>query len=319
MKRFTLTAAATLMTTSALADIETRTFTFENEGAVLSGTLYLPENHDGSALPTVLVTGSWTSVEEQMPALYAAEMVERGFAAVTFDFRGWGKSGNLPASTPGGMRFIENPTAKISDINAAAQFIGTFPEVDAAQINGMGICASAGYMADAAVGNPLIQSVGLVAPWLQDRAIVETVYGGADGIDGLMQVAAEAEAQGGHVIHAAYAEGSLMQASDYYSSFDRGLIAAYDNKWNHAGWDDWLTYLPVDTASFLDQPLAIVHSRAAAIPQGVDAYLAGYTGEATVTWLENVTQSDFYDNPEDVDRAADAMARHFAAQPDRDS
>ncbi len=70
MKTLILSTAATLLVTSALADVETRHFTFENNGAVLSGTLYLPEGHDGSALPAVLVTGSWTSVEEQMPALY---------------------------------------------------------------------------------------------------------------------------------------------------------------------------------------------------------------------------------------------------------
>ena len=28
-------------------------------------------------------------------------------------------------------------------------------------------------------------------------------------------------------------------------------------------------------------------------------------------WLEDVTQFDFYDNPEDVRRAADVVARHF--------
>ena len=137
----TLSAAAlmtALMSSTALAsEIETRTFTFQNEGATLSGTLYLPSDHDGSALPTVVVTGSWTSVEEQMPALYAAEMVERGYAAVTFDFRGWGKSGNLPASTPGGMRFIEDPSAKISDIVAAVNHIADFAEVDAVFIAGL--------------------------------------------------------------------------------------------------------------------------------------------------------------------------------------
>ena len=314
MKTLILSTAATLLVTSAMAEVETRHFTFENNGAVLSGTLYLPEGHDGSALPAVLVTGSWTSVEEQMPALYAQEMVERGFAAVTFDFRGWGKSGNLPAETPGGMRFIESPAAKVSDIEAAIAAMETLPEIDAARINGLGICASAGYMADAAAGNPGISRVGFVAPWLQDRNILEAVYGGTDGINGLMQVAADAEDAGGQVIHAAYAEGALMEGVDYYSNFARGLIAAYDNKWNNAGWNDWLTYTPVDRAADLDKPLAIVHSEAAAIPQGVNAYLSGYNGEASVTWIEDTTQFDFYDQTDAVERAADEMALHFASQ-----
>ncbi|MFQ6553061.1 alpha/beta hydrolase [Aestuariibius insulae] len=305
------TAASLLMGNTAMAELTTQTFTFENAGATLSGTLYLPEDHDGSALPTVVVTGSWTSVEEQMPALYAAEMVERGFAAVTFDFRGWGKSGNLPAATPGGMRFIEDPVAKISDIDAAVTHIASFAEVDAEMITGLGICASAGYMVDAATHNDMIRSVGLVAPWLQDRAIIETVYGGPEGIAGLVSVAEAAEAQGGEVIHAAYTEDSLMADFDYYGNFKRGLIAAYDNKWNNAGWNDWLSYQPVDSAPDLTQPLAIVHSRAAAIPQGVDAFLDGYDGEATVEWFDDVAQDGFYDGQANIEAAADIVANHF--------
>jgi hypothetical protein len=261
----------------------------------------------------VVVTGSWTSVEEQMPSLYAAEMVERGFAAVTFDFRGWGKSGNLPAATPGGMRFIEDPEAKISDIRAAVAHAATLAEVDGDLIAGLGICASAGYMVDAAVEDGALRAVGLVAPWLQDRAILEEVYGGPEGIAGLVAMAEAAEAQGGQVIHAAYAEGSLMEASDYYSNFARGQIAAYDNKWNHAGWNDWLGYTPVDRAVELTQPLAIVHSRDAAIPQGVDAFLAGYEGEATVEWFDGVIQDGFYDGTENIDAASDIVAEHFRA------
>jgi hypothetical protein len=42
MKLPTLATAATLMATTALADIETRIVSFENEGVSLSGTLYLP-------------------------------------------------------------------------------------------------------------------------------------------------------------------------------------------------------------------------------------------------------------------------------------
>ncbi len=318
MKTIALSTAAFLMaSTSAIAQVETRIVTFENEGATLSGTLYLPEGHDGTALPTVVVTGAWTSVEEQMPRVYAEQMVERGFAAFTFDFRGWGKSGDLPDN----VRFVESPEAKTSDIRAAFDFVATLPEVDATRINGLGICASAGYMVDAAAGNDLVQRVGLVAPWLQNAEIVEAVYGGADGVQGLIEMSRAAEATGGQIIPAAGpegAEGVLMPIGGYYYEADRGAIPQYDNQWNNAGWEGWLTYYPADNGSRLTQPLAIVHSEAAAIPQGVRAFLEGFAGDATLQMLEDVTQFDFYDNPEDVTRAADTMAQHFAAPSDLD-
>lgn len=310
MKLAALTATAALMATTALAEIETRAVTFENDGTTLSGTLYLPDSHDGAPLPAVVVTGAWTSVQEQMPANYARQMAERGFAAFTFDFRGWGKSGDLPQS----VRFVESPEAKTSDIKRAFEYVATLPEVDASRINGLGICASAGYMVDAVAGNNIVNRIGLVAPWLQNAEIVETVYGGTEGVAGLIEVSKAADAAGGQIIPAAGpegAEGVLMPIGGYYYEPDRGAIPEYDNQWNNAGWEGWLTYHPADNAQRLDKPLAIVHSESAAIPQGVKTFLNGFTGKATMQWLEDVTQFDFYDNPEDVTRAADIMADHF--------
>lgn len=319
MKMLASTTASLLMaSTAAIAQVETRSVTFDNAGATLAGTLYLPEGHDGSALPMVVVTGAWTSVEEQMPSVYANEMAERGFAAFTFDFRGWGKSGDLPQN----VRFVESPSAKASDIRAAFAYVATLPEVDPTRINGLGICASAGYMVDAVSGNDLVQSVGLVAPWLQNADIVEAVYGGTDGVAGLIEMGRTAKAAGGQIIPAAGpegAEGVLMPIGGYYYEEERGAIPAYDNKWNNAGWEGWLTYYPADHADRLTQPLAIVHSDAAAIPQGVRAFLNDYASEATLQMLEDVTQFDFYDNPEDVTRASDTMAKHFTAVGDADS
>ncbi|EAQ45233.1 hypothetical protein MED193_05366 [Roseobacter sp. MED193] len=311
MKSLALTTAAALMaSTAVIAQVETRTVTFENEGAVLSGTLYLPEDRGEGPLPTVVVTGAWTSVQEQMPANYAREMAERGFAALTFDFRGWGKSGDLPNN----VRFVESPEAKTSDIKAAFEFVATLSEVDADHINGLGICASAGYMVDAVADNPLVDRLGLVAPWLHNKEIAESVYGGKEGVAGLIEISHAAQAKGGELIPAAGpegAEGVLMPIGGYYFEVDRGAIPEYDNKWNNAGWEGWLTYHPADNAQRLDKPLAIVHSESAAIPQGVQTFLAGLAGEATAQWLEGVTQFDFYDNPEDVARAADTVANHF--------
>lgn len=313
MNTLTLTTAAAMMaSTAAVSQVETRKVSFENEGATLSGTLYLPEERGEAPLPVVVVTGAWTSVQEQMPANYAREMAERGFAAFTFDFRGWGKSGDLPNH----VRFVESPAAKTSDIKAAFEFVATLPEVNASQINGLGICASAGYMVDAVSGNPLVQRVGLVAPWLQNAEIVDAVYGGEEGVAGLIEVSHAAEAAGGQIIPAAGpegAEGVLMPIGGYYYEADRGAIPEYDDKWNNADWEGWLTYHPADNPQRLDKPLAIVHSETAAIPQGVQTFLAGFAGEATAQWLEDVTQFDFYDNPEEFTRAADTVADHFRA------
>jgi hypothetical protein len=307
-------ALAALMSTTALAgEITTRDFTVTSGGATLAATLHLPAGHQpGAKLPTVVVTGSWTSVKEQMPTTYAKALAARGIAAVTFDFRGWGEAGDLP----NGQRFIESPTAKIEDIRATVAALSGLPEVDAAAIHGLGICASAGYMVDAAIGNGALRTVSLVAPWLQNQAIVNEVYGGEAGVAGLIAMSRKAEAAGGEIIKAAGPEGAtdaLMPIGGYYYEPTRGAIPAYDNKWNQAGWEGWLTYHPANSAPKLTQPLTIVHSDAAAIPHGTRAFLAGYGGTASVTWLNNIDQFSFYDRVDAVEAAVSQVAKQVRA------
>ena len=292
-------------------EIQTRTVSFNNEGSQLSGTLYLPATHQiGEKLPVIIVTGAWTSVQQQMPLEYAKQMVRQGFAAFTFDFRGWGQSGDLPENT----RYKESPTAKVSDIKAAINYVATQPEVDASNVHGLGICASSGYMVDAAAGNANVKSIALVAPWLQNKEIVNAVYGGEKGVAGLIGVSRQASASGGEIIPAAGpvgAEGVLMPIGGYYYEASRGAIPEYDNKWNQASWEGWLTYYPADNPQRLDKPLAVVHSEAAAIPQGLKIFLSGYEGEVRLEMLDNVSQFDFYDNSADVVRATEFVTDHF--------
>jgi uncharacterized protein len=105
----------------------------------------------------------------------------------------------------------------------------------------------------------------------------------------------------------------LMPIGGYYYEPTRGAIPDYDNKWNQMSWEGWLTYYPADNPQRLNKPLAIVHSEAAAIPQGVRAFLSGYRGQATVQWLPDVDQFSFYDRPDAVEAASETVARHFRA------
>lgn len=301
-----------IMSSAAIAeDIQARRVSFENRGATLAGTFYLPPDYrHGERRPGVIVSGAWTSIKEQMSGRYAREMAERGFAALAFDHRGWGQSG-------GEIRFKEDPAEKTSDISAAAAFMATLPEVDVTDINGLGICASAGYMAAAATGNANFAAVALVAPWLHNRQMVEQVYGGQEGVSRLIATSREAEAserrgQPRTITAASMTDqASLMYRIPYYTETDRGLIPQYDNRFNLASWEPWLTYDSVSLGAKLDKPTLIVHSEAAAVPQGAHAFYALLPGKKSELWLDDVSQFDFYDRSEPVTIAADAAAAHF--------
>lgn len=286
--------------------------TFSSQGETLVGTLFLPASQPGQApLPAAVVTGAWMTVKEQMPQRYAFELSQRGVAALAFDFRGWGESA-------GSRRQLENPENKIADILAAFRCLASRPDLDAARLGGLGLCASAGYMAAAAVANSGMRSLALVAPWLQDAAIVEEVYGGKEGVAALLEVGRAAEAEflrtgRQQFIPAASTtdRSALMFGAPYYTEAGRGLIPEWRNEVDPAFWGLWLGFDGLRYAPGLQVPLQVVHSNAAAIPQGARRFLETVHSPKNELWLEGVSQFDFYDAPAAVAAASDAVAQHF--------
>lgn len=144
---------------------------FKSQGLVLVGSLHLPAGFSESKkYKAVVVTGSWTTVKEQMADLYAAKLAKEGLVALSFDFRNYGMSEGQP-------RNYENPELKAQDIKNAVEFLKTLNFVDAKNIGGFAVCASAGYMSVAIANGADLKAVSLVAPWLHNAEIARGVYG----------------------------------------------------------------------------------------------------------------------------------------------
>ena len=291
---------------------ETKKVHFTSNGEMIVGTLYLPAaTKEKAKHPGVVITGAWTTVKEQMPKTYAITLAQRGYSALTFDFRGWGESG-------GKNRFLEDPSRKTADIIAAVQFLATRPEVDATQIVGLGICASSGYMAAAYTQTPYLKSVALVAPWLHNTAIVNTVYGGPESVAKLLSAAEQAANEfqkSGKLTTAPAASttdaNAIMFQAPYYTEKDRGLIKEYDNQFNIASWKGWLTYNAMESAPKLPGKILLVGSDEMALPQGAKEYTKLAGDKVEQVWLPGFTQFDFYDQKNAVTAAADSVAQYF--------
>ncbi|MEV7797161.1 alpha/beta hydrolase [Streptomyces sp. NPDC087512] len=106
---------------------------------------------------------------------YAERLAARGYAALSFDFAGFGESQGEP-------RGVEDPARTVRDIRHALTFLTAHPEVDGDRLSALGICAAATYMSDSAAQDPRVRSLALVAPWLHDAAIREDACGGADAV-----------------------------------------------------------------------------------------------------------------------------------------
>ena len=309
-----LSAAASCASDQAATpapDYTVERVTFMSGGETLVGDLYIPSDiDDGRPTDGVVVTGAWTTIKEHMPGTYAAEMAERGQIALAFDFRTWGESG-------GATRSLESPSIKIEDIVAAGEYLSARPEVDG--VNGLGICASAGYMATAAEQSSTFKTIALVAPWLHDSEIVEEVYGGAEGVAGLIETgrnaaATEAETGEPQLIPATGPadSASLMPGAPYYTEEGLGMIPEWENTFNLASWEGWLIFDGVRAAPGITQPTLIVHSEDAAIPHGAQRFFANLAGEKDELWLEGVSQFDFYHREDAVSKSSDAVAEFFA-------
>ncbi|MBO9448113.1 CocE/NonD family hydrolase [Ruegeria sp. R14_0] len=292
----------TLQNTPALNGVVEREVTFDSNGNALKGTLYTPEGASG-ALPAVIVTGAWTTVKEQMPGTYARELAARGFAALAFDFTGWGESEGTP-------RYVEDPTVKTADIHAAAAFLTSLDEVDSNRVSGLGVCASSGYMAGAVADDANLQKVALVAPWLHDAAMAEGIYGGPEMAASLIAASEAGDAADTVLLGASTTdENAVMYQAPYYTEEDRGLIPAYDNKFSVASWKPWLTYDAQTSADRLTKPMLMVGSPSIALPAGAAAYEARTKAPLEKLWLgDDVTQFDFYDRKDAVTTASDAVA-----------
>lgn len=273
----------------------------------LAANLYLPQGIEKP--PVVIVTGAWTTVKEQMPAVYAQALAEQGYAALTFDFRGWGQSEDV-------VRYLEDPARKTEDIRAVIDAVSGLDQIDGSRIAGLGICASAGYMLDAIAENSKVSAAALVAPWLHNVAMATAIYGGEESTKGLLSAAKSAKAADEPVYMEAASttnEASLMYQAPYYTETDRGLIPEYDNQFNVASWDGWLNYNAQQSAAKQDKPVLMVASEAMALPCGAHQYLDNSADNVNAVWLDNVSQFDFYDQPEAVNSAVAAITQHLAA------
>lgn len=290
--------------------IMTERVSFPSEGETLVGTLYRPAVA-GGPLPGLLVTGSWTTVKEQMAGLYARRIAQHGFAALAFDFRGWGESGGEP-------RAFESPRMKIQDLRNAAEQLARIEHVDRDRTGALAICASTGYVAHAVAGGAPLRSLVLIASWLHDPESVKPFYGGDEGV--AKRVAAGEEAarvyrSTGEVRYVpAYdpedPDAGMFFELDYYGNPERGRIEAWDNRLAVMSWPEWLAFDAISAASGVRVPTLMVHADEAALPDNARRFFANLAGPKDLFWTEG-TQIDFYDAPAHVDRAVRLAVEHF--------
>lgn len=298
-----------------------QSISFKSEGLTIKGNLFLPVNYkEGESYPAIVVSGSWTTVKEQMAGLYAQKFAEQGFVTLAFDFRNYGESEGEP-------RFWENPTMKVQDIKNAVTFLQSRPEVKADQIGAFAVCAGSMYTLMAAADDHRIKSVVTAASWLHDAEAVKLFYGGEEGVNAKIAAARQAKekfAREGVVdyietISTTNPDAAMYGPYDYYLNPERGGIKEWSNdKFAVMTWEDWLTLDPMPYAEKLKAATLMIHSDGCVLPQYTKNFFDKIGGEKKqLEWLETemdspMQQFNFYDQDYEVNVAIEKGTAWFA-------
>ncbi|MGH1362270.1 MAG: alpha/beta hydrolase [Calditrichia bacterium] len=302
------------------AEVKMKKVSFESEGVKLHGNLYYPTDYqDGKKFAALVVSGSWTTVKEQMAGLYAGKLAERGYITLAFDFRNFGESGGEP-------RFYESPQLKTVDIKNAVSFLERLQEVDTERIGAFGVCAGAMYTLLAASEDNRIKSVATAASWLHDAEAVKLFYGGEDGVQSKItaaRTAMEKYEQTGVVeyipsISTTDKSAAMYGPYDYYLNPQRGAIPEWSaEKFAVMSWEAWLTTDPMPSAQNLTTPTLMIHSNGAVLPEYTKSYFANIaTNDKKLHWMDTDLDSPFdqfsyYDQEGRVNESVVEASRWF--------
>jgi dienelactone hydrolase len=280
-----------------------------SEGETIAGDLYRPQG-DGPS-PGVVLHGPLTSIKEQATGNHARALAERGFVSLAFDARFFGESGGMP-------RQYESPARKIEDARNALSYLSTRADVDPKRIAGVGVCAGAGYMAGAIAADDRFAGFGAIAGFFHD-ARKQREWMGDDAYESALSEAHRARehfeaTREATTIPAVALSGPrampLDEAFEYYGT-PRGGVAGYVNAFAVLSRADTLPYDAQIAAPNIRVPTVLVHSDRALAPALARSFYEGLAVKKSLTWLESKGQIDFYDDPQLIGRAADALAAFF--------
>lgn len=164
--------------------------TYELQGRKIAANVYTPTDYNPkNSYAAIVVAHPNGGVKEQAAGLYAQKLAEAGYITIAADASFQGASGGEP-------RHTDIPYFRTEDIHGMADFISTYPGVDANRIAALGICGGGGYTLNAAKSDKRFKSVATISMFNTGRVRREGYMDNAkDTVAERLKAASDARAE----------------------------------------------------------------------------------------------------------------------------
>ena len=255
---------------------------------------------------------------EALKQAKAKKLAEKGFVTIAYDASYQGESGGEP-------RQLENPYIRTEDVSAVIDYLTTLSYVDNTRIGAMGICAGAGYTANAAIQDRRIKAIGTVSAVNIGSIFRNGWENNVKSIDALPYVEAGSNARTSDISSGEYAimplapmkesdapNEELRQAWEYYHT-PRAQYPTAPGYATLRSLNQIITYDAYHMAEvYLTQPMQIVAgSQAGSKWMSDDLYDRASSQDKRYHIVEGANHMDLYDGKAYVAEAISVLAPFF--------
>jgi len=297
--------------------------TYTLNGLKIAANVYTPAGYDASKkYPAVVVAHPNGGVKEQVAGLYAQRLAELGYISIAAD-------ASYQGASEGSPRNVDKPFFRTQDIHGMADFIGTYPGVDADKLVALGICGGGGYTLNAAKSDKRFKAVATISMFnsgqVRRNGYMNTQL---DSIQDRLKVASDArikEAAGeivysGNVDFDTLTEESIKKIPTdlyregmmYYGKTHRCPSSTF--RYTTSSLMDLMTWDAMDNIALINVPLLLIAGeKADSLYMSEEAFQkASGTKDKELFKIPGATHIQTYYVPEYVDQAVSKLKDFYA-------